>query len=318
MISLRASTLSLLGLLVALAGCSAQSGAAGSAESAGTVQATDSTATTTPSPVLLQQASFHKRGGQAFLLQAALREPINLTAAQKTTIEAALAESVSKAPSADHQARMTALAASVRAGKVDATAQASNDVAAMNAHIAASAKAVNTLYTTLTPEQRRALVDAVSSRMDHKGAPSGAARTHRSHAHADGDHADRGDHGPMGGLLAGLDLTKAQEDAIHAKMAAQKPVVDHEAMKKQFEGLHAARLARLQTFASDHFDATAFVTPPAGMMNSGHADRMATDLAIITSVLEPAQREKLATRLEQRARSVVAPPAVNQKASPAL
>ncbi len=310
MISFRATaTASLLGLLVALAGCSAQTGATGSAGSAETIQAVD------PAPAA-QAVNFHGPG-QEHLLVAALREPsLNLTAAQKTAIEGALtASSTPRAPSAEGKARMMALAAGVRAGKVDpSSVQAPNNDAERNAHIAASAKAIDTLHATLTPAQRRALVDAVSRRTEHRGPPPGMEANRD--AKGERGHGGRGDHGPMGHLLAGLDLTQAQQDAIHTQMEAQKPTAaDHEAMKKQFEGFHTAMQARLQTFANDSFDATGFVTPPAGAVMKGHEDRMAKDLAIITSVLDSAQREKLATRIEQ---GPPARPAVEQKVGPEL
>lgn len=309
MISFRATaTASLLGLLVALAGCSAQTGATGSAGSSETIQAVE------PGPAA-QAVNFHGPG-QEHLLVAALREPsLSLTAAQKTAIEGALTASASpRAPSAEGRSRMMALAAGVRSGKVDTSVQAPNGDAERSAHLAASAKAIDTLHATLTPEQRRALVDAVSKRTEHRGPPPGmeANRDAKGERH----HGGRGDHGPMGHLLAGLDLTQAQQDAIHTQMEAQKPTAaDHEAMKKQFESFHTAMQARLQTFANDTFDATAFVTPPAGAVMKGHEDRMAKDLAIITSVLDSAQREKLATRIEQ---GPPPRPAVEQKVGPEL
>ena len=70
-------------------------------------------------------------------------------------------------------------------------------------------------------------------------------------------------------------------------------------MKAQHEAFETQMKARLATFASDNFDATAFVTPPAGVIQQGHKDRMVEDLAIISSVLDASQRDKLATRLEQ-------------------
>ena len=125
-----------------------------------------------------------------------------------------------------------------------------------------------------------------------------------------GERPMRGDHagpmGPMGGMLEGLDLTQAQQDAIKTKLEAQRPAApseaDRAAMKSQHDAMRTAMQAKLQTFASDNFDATAFVAPPAGALAQKGpgpgADRFATDLQIITSVLEPAQREKLAARIE--------------------
>ena len=296
MISFRASTtLPILALLATLAGCAAQTS---SAESATAPQETVAAQAQGP-----QARGPEFRGGpQSFLLVAALREPtLNLTDAQRATIEAALKSTEPQGPPPDQQARTTALAAQVRAGKIDTTTMPSGPTdAEKSAHIAASAKALYTLHATLTADQRTALVAAVSKGGEHRG-PRG---DHEGHQHGDhgpsGERGERGERGPMGGLLADLDLTQAQKDAIHTKMEANKPSdSDREAMKAKMESFHTAQQAKLQTFASDSFDATAFATPPADAMNKGHEDHMAKELSVIVSVLEPAQREVLAKKLEQ-------------------
>src|SRR3954447_24004607 len=101
MISIR-TTFPLLGLLVALAGCSGETGAAPSATSATTAQAESATTTANAQGSRFNRGrgDFHRpHGGQEFLLRAALHEPsVNLTAAQKTILEGALADSEPKAP----------------------------------------------------------------------------------------------------------------------------------------------------------------------------------------------------------------------------
>ena len=58
--------------------------------------------------------------------------------------------------------------------------------------------------------------------------------------------------------------------------------------------------AKLQSFKSDSFDAKAFVAPPANAPKiGGPADHMAKELSAVVSVLTPAQREKLAQKIEQ-------------------
>lgn len=310
MISFRAlSTASLLGLLVTLAGCSAETGTASGADSAETANAKDSVALEGSSDEARAAHGPRGRhaGGPDFLLVAALHAPINLTAEQKTTIQGALAQSAPKAASSFDRGRATALAASIRAGKIDATSQpgpSADDMAArMAERQASSAKALATLHATLTPEQRSALVEAISK----KGAEHGM----KGHA-KDGERRERPEHaagqrpGPMGGMLAGLEVTKAQEEAIRAKLDAQRSATkpteaDREGMKAKHEAFRTQMKARLQTFASDSFDATAFVTPPEGAFKGGPAARpegMANPLAVVVSVLEPAQREKLAARIE--------------------
>ena len=308
MISFRAlSTVSLLGLLVTLAGCSAESATAGGADTAGTTRAADT--------VVADQASSdhgpgrgpRPGGGPDFLLFAALHEPINLTAAQKTTIEGALAANKPSAPPSFDKTRVSALAAGIRAGKVEASAVKPPGEDGFAAHQAASAKALATLHATLTPEQRTALVAAVAKRGEqmHKDfGKDGARPPHMEHGGPPPGGGAMGPMGPMGHMLEGLDLTKAQEEAIKAKLDAQRPAppseADRAAMKAQHESMRTAMQAKLQTFASDSFDATAFVTPPDGAMKppADHADRFAADLTFITSILDASQREKLAARIE--------------------
>jgi Spy/CpxP family protein refolding chaperone len=303
------TTASLLGLVATLAGCSAESATSSGAETASTARASDTVAaapaTAEPRAVGGPARGPHP-GGPDFLLMAALHEPINLTADQKTAIEGALEANKPAGPPAFDKARVSALAAGIRAGKVDVTtlkASAPSDDAKA-ARQAAHAKALATLHATLTPAQRRALVDAVAKHAadrpdhaDHGGRPP--------MDHAGGP--PPGDMGPMGGMLEGLDLTKAQQDSIRAKLDAQRPAppseADRAAMKQQHEAFRTALTAKLQTFANDTFDANAFVSPPAGAQKGpgpggDHADRFAQDLATITSVLDPAQREKLAARIE--------------------
>ena len=60
--------------------------------------------------------------------------------------------------------------------------------------------------------------------------------------------------------------------------------------------------AKMETFATDSFDAKAFVAPPAdaprGAMMHPIA-RMVNELAVVVPLLTPAQRETLAAQLEK-------------------
>ena len=296
MISFRASSVVVpfFGLLVALSGCAAQTT---SADSADTAQA--------QSPVAAQQAQNARmhgpRGGN--LLVAALREPsLNLTDAQKQTIESALqASAPPKGERPDMSARSKELAAQIRSGNIDTTTAKGPSEAEISAHRAAEAKALDTLHSTLTADQRKALVAALESGPAHKGAKQGRPME-ENQVQGVREHHGRhggGEHG-MRGLLEDLNLSQAQKDQIKAKMEADKPSdADREAMKAKFETMQKERTAKLETFASDKFDANAFVTPPAGAQNAPKVDRHAKELAIITSVLDASQREKLAQKIEQ-------------------
>ena len=71
------------------------------------------------------------------------------------------------------------------------------------------------------------------------------------------------------------------------------------------QGIAAMKTAmneKLQSFKADTFDAAAFVARPANApkMNMGKpADHMTKELSAIVAVLTPAQREKLAQKIEQ-------------------
>ena len=299
-----ASTFSILGLLVALAGCSAESGTASAAGTSDTARAQTAALTACTGDDSAARGPAHgPHPGPELLLVAALHEPINLTDAQKATLESALIASHPAAPPAFDRTRARALAAAIRAGTVDATALgAPGDDGGMAARQAASAQALATLHATLTSDQRRALVDAVTTRSSERGAKAdGSGGPRHAMDHARGAH---GPMGPVGHMVEGLDLTTAQEDAIRARLDAHRPSppaeADRAATKAQHDAMRAAMEAKVETFASDTFDATAFVTPPAGavMGPDDRASHFADALAIVTRVLDAAQREKLAARIE--------------------
>jgi Spy/CpxP family protein refolding chaperone len=74
-------------------------------------------------------------------------------------------------------------------------------------------------------------------------------------------------------------------------------------MKARFEAMRAEHKARLESFAKDDFDANAFLARPANAPDMGRGMRgmhehMLQELAAITQVLTPAQREQLAAKIE--------------------
>jgi Spy/CpxP family protein refolding chaperone len=259
-------------------------------------------------------AGRHRRGpggGPDFLLVSALHE-LDLSAAQKATIQGALDE-LHRAPRAQPPkgAPFAAVAEGVRAGHVDVAAVLAklpaSPLAPPAERTAALADAIQKLHDTLTADQREALVDGMAKRWQHRG-PRGerGARAERGdrgeHARRGpkGEHAHRG--GPLGFLLHDLALTDAQRDAVHAALEANEPEArDHEAMKARFEAMRADMQKRMASFEADAFDAKAFVAPPAGMDRAGkpHLERMLNALAAIVPILDPAQREQLATKLER-------------------
>lgn len=255
----------------------------------------------------------HKRGpgghhgGPLFLLKAALHE-LDLSAEQKATVEGVLAklpglhhERGAKGPGKEGPGKeaRAALAQSIRAGKVDPTAVPEMgqrpDFAGMKAAVM---EAAQTLHKALTPEQRRALVDSIAKRAEEF-----APREHDEKGPRHGKRGFGGEMGPAGWFLRDLDLTDLQRDAIKKALATElggheRP--DPATMKKHHEEMKAAMKARLESFASDRFDAQAFAAPPKdmpAMKNPG--ERMHKMLAVVVPLLNETQREKLAQRIEE-------------------
>lgn len=305
----------ILGVVTALAGCGGEDGpsdrAASALQAPGAPDADAEAAAADDERGRPPVRRHH--GGLDFLVMAALHEDINLTGAQRSTIEAlAPQKRPSHRPPRDN-AHGVALATAIRAGKIDVTAlQKHPNDTAMKQRIAASANALATLHKTLIPEQRVALVDAVVAK--HAAGPK--ARGGKPHGERRGggelERGPRGRGGPGGmrgpmGLLEDIGVTEAQRTQIEAKLDAQRPSVanreaKHEAMKAHFETMKKEREAELQTFKQASFDAAAFVTPPADAEKIGpraHGDRMLTHLAVIVPLLTPEQREKLAQKIEQ-------------------
>ncbi|RYE93441.1 MAG: ATP-binding cassette domain-containing protein, partial [Myxococcales bacterium] len=182
----------------------------------------------------------HGPPGPDFLLQAALHE-LTLTDAQKTTIQGAL-DGLRPAERAERPARdaspFKALAAGVRAGKVDASAvpDMAPDATRMAEHQTKLAAALTTLHDTLTAEQRRSLVDSVQKKGEELGKHHGpgadradATADAPADGKVDGKPEGRGKHGRGGhmgrgpgghggpgvlGMLRDLDLTDAQKESI--------------------------------------------------------------------------------------------------------
>jgi Spy/CpxP family protein refolding chaperone len=321
MISFRSSlSLSLVALVAALAGCSGGSGTVAGASTAGNIAAVASPDANGPQGH--HRFGADRRGGDS-LIRAALREPINLSAAQRATIEGLAKHDAPQKPAVDAN-RREKLAAAVRSNTVESVPPPAADTTARDARIAARAAKLTTLHDTLTAEQRTQLVDAVAKR--------GAEHAqHRSEDGAKGEsgheRGGRGKHvrgpgGREGGgrsmrMLEGLDLTQAQKDTLKAKLEAERPVPPTEAQKAerkaQRASMRAAREAQIQTFKGTSFDAKAFVTPPQASGATPKAnEHRAHRLAVITSVLTPAQREILAKRIEagHQGKPNVAPPPV--------
>jgi Spy/CpxP family protein refolding chaperone len=209
----------------------------------------------------------------------------------------------------------------VRAGKIDEAALQQKLDALGAEHQKDPAKisaAFQTLHDTLTAEQRGKLVAAVRDRMaerEQRGAerhardsadrqaPEGAD----SHPRRQGaDDEARGPKGPrpFAPWLHGIELTDAQRAQIEqalkdAGMGRPEGKTDGQPDgKPRFEAMRTKWQAALDAFASDRFDAAAFV-PTKVEGPRGHADKLVKVLAAVTPVLDQAQRATLADNLEK-------------------
>ena len=288
-------SVSLLGLATVLAGCTADTG-----EGSEDVAALATNDTTAPAAADTKGALSHGRhGGPDSLVRAALRADLGLSAEQKTVLEGLVAKkpNVQAEGQKEHRGfdkeRATALATAIRAGKVESmtrpepTAEQKAQHEARRAeHLATAAKNLDTLHATLTPEQRTKLVAALESHQRPEG---------KRPEHEDGkEHAQRGQrHGGFGAMLADLKLTDAQKAALKEGRPAKKT---GEARKAAFEAMRAERKDKLESFATDAFDATAFVTPK--QQAKPHTPKQ-NPLTALVAVLQPEQREQLALRIEQ-------------------
>jgi Spy/CpxP family protein refolding chaperone len=248
------------------------------------------TQSASPSPGAQTQAGteatepheMHAPSGPAILFFAAQR--LDLTADQRTTIETA-AKSIATDVQPDPRI-FKELAAGVRAGKVDeAHVLAIVDASARSTDPTVSpAAALATLHATLRPEQRRALVDLIAKHIDQ-----------RESAMVESP----GSEGRFEQVLSKLKLTSDQRASIDRIVAAQPVSEDRAAMPARMESFHAQLRARLDTFASDQFDATAFTTlSPTGMTMRDHIQRTVHMLATIVPTLDATQRETLAAMIE--------------------
>jgi Spy/CpxP family protein refolding chaperone len=311
----------LVGALASLAGCSSEGGVSGAPSSEEVAKAP-----------LAEEAAKSAAGDQAkdsdgrregrmhggrfghgpdHLLRAALHE-LDLSDAQKAAIKGAiegLHEDANEPPK--ESGMFAALAEGVRAGSIDKAAieaklAKGGDMG--EEHRARMATALSTLHSTLTKEQRRALVDKIAAKMEEKG-PRGAKGDmddDEGHRGPKGERGGWGDHGmkggPIGHMLRDLDLTAEQRAQIDKVMEANRPSEgDLDAKKEGFEAMRAEMKARLESFAADTFDAKAFLAIDGknGMGPRAHIDGMIDSLAAIVPILTPAQRSSLADRLEK-------------------
>jgi Spy/CpxP family protein refolding chaperone len=184
----------------------------------------------------------------------------------------------------------TALAAQVRAGKLDAAKLDALQAAADKAVQASKdkdAQVLDGLYAALDPAQRKALVAAVrAKRAEHPAParPEGAKPSDAERAKKLVEH-----------LTKELDLDAAQQKKVEALVAkAEQPAPDaaREEMKKHADAV-------LVAFEADGFDAKKLELPAPPAKKSPMALH-AQLVAQLLPLLKPEQREKLAAQEEKQ------------------
>lgn len=288
-------TVSIL-LVGVTASCSSQVGSSEHTVGASTEIASEDVAATQSKPSAARLWPKNLPPGGEVLLVVALRE-LDLSAAQRVAINGALSQVQSEGtpPHASDLVGLAALAAGVRAGRVDVE-EVRSKLAPVNldleGHVLASASALQTLHDTLTSSQRSALVDAVTKEV--QGPPPDPATLRAC--------------GPLSSLLASLDLSEVQKTALDTAFRAQFSPGTAGDMRARFEANRAEMASRLQTFAADAFSAVVLAAPPVSMAKGdAPPHQLVSDVALVTSVLRPDQRQKLASALE-RGSAFGAPP----------
>ncbi len=238
-----------------------------------------------------------KRRGGDKLIKAALE--LELTDAQRTTIEA-LRNDAAPPDHAGWKDFMSALASGVRANAIDEKAMEGKIAALSTAGSEMRTKhaaALEKLHATLTPAQRKELVEKIQAKMAKKEA-KWAEKREAFEGRGEGfEGKKRGGKGPLAHMMKQLDLSDAQREAVKKAVADVGVAPDHEAMESRFEAMHAQKKALVAAFASESFDADALL-PQHEDKGKEHLTKMVSATRAVLPILDAAQREKLAAALE--------------------
>ena len=181
------------------------------------------------------------------------------------------------------------LAAQVRVGAIDPARVQADEAAittALQAHVTQEVEALNRLHATLDPAQRVAAVNAVRSAQpgntEEQAVPQGSA----------------GPASLLDRLTRELGLDGDQQQQVAALLAERSGSadVDHARYEQHFQQV-------LSAFTDDSFDARttlASMTPAPVDIVQEHVERKAAFLSKLVPILRPDQRDKLATKIENR------------------
>jgi Spy/CpxP family protein refolding chaperone len=231
----------------------------------------------------------HHHGGIAMFIDMAV-DSLGLPADKKAQVEKIQADLHAKmAPSRDAEhAVLQLLADGVAAGKIDDAkldAALKKQEAASAAIHAANADALNQLHDALSPAERAALVDKVKAH----------AEVWKKVNH-DEEQGSKEKGGHLAHLTEMLSLTPDQAEKISAalqKDAPPKP--DLAAVDAHIKAFEAA-------FEADKFDAKTLTTANAAnsAISKHGSARMVRFYKIVTPLLTPEQRTKLAEHIRER------------------
>jgi Spy/CpxP family protein refolding chaperone len=240
---------------------------------------------------LMEHHRYHHHGGVTLLIAMSL-DTLGVSPEQRAAVERIRADLHARMEPARaaEQALVATLAEGLAAAKFD-TAKVDAAVGQLTVAGAAvheaSADALNELHAVLTPPERAALVDKVEAHW---------AVWHKANADETGA-ATEGGH--LATLATDLDLTPDQVDRIRAGLSEGMKTVPRLDPQEIATELRAFG----DGFQSEKFDARALTT--AGVANAAligwGAAHMAHFVEVVSPVLTPDQRAKLAQRLHEHA-----------------
>lgn len=238
------------------------------------------------------------RGGPLQMLRQAV-DGLGLTAEQKATIDKAFDDAKPTKPGPEagnmeaYKAFFAEVGKQIRANSIDEAgllAKASGlEKPAVDPMRASMAKALQTVHDALTPEQRVKLASDLDGKL-------GAMKSFGDKAEKFGK--GKGGKPGLGFLLRGVDVSDEQKDAIEKALTAAGLDKSHDDMKKVGEEMESKMKALLEAFKGEKFDAAAMMpAPPA--MKGDHLETMIKSLKIVVPLLDEAQRNELADRIEK-------------------
>jgi Spy/CpxP family protein refolding chaperone len=230
----------------------------------------------------------HHHGGVGMFIHMAIDTlGVDDKKADLEKIQADLHESMAPVHEAEREV-LTILADGVAAGKID---EGKVKPAVAKEHAAASAaheketEALEKLHAALTPEQRAALVDKVNAHVE----------IWSKSAHEEYGNKEKG--GRLAELSDELGLSPEQVDKISEALKKDAPA------KADPAKLEAHIKAFSEAFSQEKFDAKSLTSAKdADAYIAKHgAERLVRFYSIVTPLLTPEQRTKLADRLRERA-----------------